>query len=68
LLLTHLMANSDASDAVTGWSVGEWLFPKAVELLRVREYRQPLLIGLILSVGTRTGSTVCLTFSFASHP
>ncbi|OJA17158.1 hypothetical protein AZE42_00195 [Rhizopogon vesiculosus] len=48
---------SDASDAVTGWSVGEWLFPKAVELLRVKEYRPPLLIGLILSVGTRTGST-----------
>ncbi|KAG1885037.1 TBCD protein [Suillus subluteus] len=47
----------DASDAITSWSVGEWLFPKAVELLRVQEYRQPLLTGLIHSVGTRTGST-----------
>ncbi|KAG1872410.1 tubulin folding cofactor D C terminal-domain-containing protein [Suillus subalutaceus] len=47
----------DASDAITSWSVGEWLFPKAVELLRVQEYRQPLLTGLIHSVGARTGST-----------
>jgi hypothetical protein len=45
---------------MTSWSVGEWLFPKAVELLRVQEYRQPLLTGLIHSVGARTGSTVRL--------
>ncbi|KAG1772386.1 TBCD protein [Suillus occidentalis] len=55
-LMMKLFLN-DASDAMTSWSVGEWLFPKAVELLRVQEYRQPLLTGLIHSVGARTGST-----------
>ncbi|KAG2361705.1 TBCD protein [Suillus spraguei] len=55
-LMMKLFLN-DASDAMTSWSVGEWLFPKAVELLRVQEYRQPLLMGLIHSVGARTGST-----------
>ncbi|KAG1906602.1 tubulin folding cofactor D C terminal-domain-containing protein [Suillus fuscotomentosus] len=48
---------TDASGTITSWSVGEWLFPKAVELLRVQEYRQSLLTGLIHSVGARTGST-----------
>ncbi|KAG2129100.1 TBCD protein [Suillus clintonianus] len=55
-LMMKLFLN-DTSDAMTSWSVGEWLFPKAVELLRVQEYRQPLLTGLIHSVGARTGST-----------
>ncbi|KAG1751240.1 TBCD protein [Suillus lakei] len=55
-LMMKLFLN-DASDAMTSWSVGEWLFPKVVELLRVQEYRQPLLTGLIHSVGARTGST-----------
>lgn len=55
-LMMKLFLN-DASDAITSWSVGEWLFPKAVELLRVQEYRRSLLTGLIHSVGTRTGST-----------
>ncbi|KAG0693184.1 ARM repeat-containing protein [Suillus ampliporus] len=55
-LMMELFLN-DATDAMTSWSVGEWLFPKVVELLRVQEYRQPLLTGLIHSVGARTGST-----------
>ncbi|KAH0832066.1 hypothetical protein J3R83DRAFT_12974 [Lanmaoa asiatica] len=39
------------------WSDGGWLFPKAVKILQVPEYRRSLLSGLVLSVATRTGST-----------
>ncbi|KAG2047927.1 ARM repeat-containing protein [Suillus hirtellus] len=54
---SELIMKLDASGTITSWSVGEWLFPRAVELLCVQEYRQPLLTGLIHSVGARTGST-----------
>ncbi|KAG2155948.1 tubulin folding cofactor D C terminal-domain-containing protein [Suillus bovinus] len=54
---SELLMKLDTSDTMTSWSVGEWLFPKAVELLSIQEYRQPLLTGLIHSVGARTGST-----------
>ncbi|KAI6129812.1 TBCD protein [Pisolithus croceorrhizus] len=35
----------------------KWLFPKAVRLLEIPEYRKPILTGLVLSVSTRTNST-----------
>ncbi|KDQ62420.1 hypothetical protein JAAARDRAFT_189747 [Jaapia argillacea MUCL 33604] len=40
-----------------GWNEGSWLFPKAVQLLGVELYRQSILSGLVLSVGSRTDST-----------
>ncbi|KAH7921320.1 ARM repeat-containing protein [Leucogyrophana mollusca] len=48
---------SENLDADTNWGVGDWLFPKAVAMLEVEAYRRPVLTGIILSVGTRTGST-----------
>ncbi|KAJ7095891.1 TBCD protein [Mycena belliarum] len=40
-----------------GWKDGAWLFPKAVRLLEIPEYRQPVLAGLVLSLGSKTEST-----------
>jgi hypothetical protein len=39
------------------WSDGGWLFPKAVKILQIPEYRRSLLRGLMMSVATRTAST-----------
>ncbi|KAH7912534.1 ARM repeat-containing protein [Hygrophoropsis aurantiaca] len=48
---------SKSVDEETNWGVGDWLFPKAMAMLEVEDYRKPVLTGIILSVGTRTGST-----------
>ena len=40
------------------WADGAWLFPRAIKLLDVPEYRIPLLTGLIFSLASRTESTV----------
>ncbi|KAJ7459837.1 TBCD protein [Mycena latifolia] len=40
-----------------GWKDGAWLFPKAVRLLEISHYRQPVLAGLVLSLGSKTEST-----------
>ncbi|KAL5520109.1 hypothetical protein ACEPAG_1769 [Sanghuangporus baumii] len=40
-----------------GWNDGAWLYPKAVRFLEIRKYRDPILRGLLLSVGSRTSST-----------
>lgn len=46
------------SDAeAVGWNDGKWLFPKAVHLLEVPEYRKHVLTGLILSLCSKTDST-----------
>lgn len=47
----------DCRESGTNWNNGEWLFPKAVRLLEISEYRKPILTGLVLSVSTRTNST-----------
>ncbi|KAH7885271.1 tubulin folding cofactor D C terminal-domain-containing protein [Phlebopus sp. FC_14] len=48
---------SESDGSSTKWSVGEWLFPRAVRMLEIPEYRKPVLTGLIMSVSTKTGST-----------
>ncbi|KAI0632121.1 TBCD protein [Trametes polyzona] len=40
-----------------GWNVGNWLFPRAVQLLDYERYREQLLTGIILSTSTKTDST-----------
>ncbi|KAI6039323.1 armadillo-type protein [Pisolithus marmoratus] len=47
----------DCRESETGWNNGDWLFPKAVRLLDIPEYRKPVLTGLVMSVSTRTNST-----------
>ncbi|KAF9046718.1 armadillo-type protein [Panaeolus papilionaceus] len=40
----------------TGWNEGDWLYPCAFRLLEVPEYRQSVLSGLIISIGSKTDS------------
>lgn len=52
-------SNSGPSDPeIVGWNEGSWLFPRVVKILEVERYRPPLLAGLVLSVSSRTDSTV----------
>ena len=37
---------------------GAWLFPRALHLLEIPEYRQNVLRGIVISIGSRTDSTV----------
>lgn len=53
-------AHTRISDENDGWKDGVWLFPRAVKLLGVEKYRLSILAGLVVSVGTKTDSTVCL--------
>jgi len=40
-----------------GWNDGNWLFPRALRLLEVPEYRNTVLLGIVISVGSKTDST-----------
>lgn len=40
------------------WNDGTWLYPRAARFLGVDQYRTQVLKGLVLSIGSRTGSTV----------
>ncbi|KAJ6508836.1 TBCD protein [Mycena sanguinolenta] len=55
-LLRELFA-SETVTGVIGWKDGARLFPKAVRLLDIARYRQPVLAGLVLSLGSKTEST-----------
>ncbi|KAK0201710.1 tubulin folding cofactor D C terminal-domain-containing protein [Desarmillaria ectypa] len=52
-LLVELFASGTES---VSWSDGHWLFPRAVRLLEIEEYRQPVLTGLVMSLGSKTDS------------
>jgi hypothetical protein len=41
-----------------GWQDGAWIFPRAMNFLEIPEYRNSVLAGLLISVGSRTDSTV----------
>ena len=55
-----------SDDQVIGWNEGSWLFPKAVQLLAIADYRRAILAGLVLSASTKTDSTVRLHISSQS--
>ncbi|KAI0044399.1 TBCD protein [Auriscalpium vulgare] len=40
-----------------GWQDSLWLFPKAVRLLEIPEYRSHIFLGLLMSTGSKTHST-----------
>lgn len=42
----------------SSWSDGAWLFPRAIRLLGVPEYRHDILSGILLSLSSKTDSTV----------
>lgn len=47
------------SPELPDWADGTWLFPRAVRLLDIPEYRPFVLKGYLLSMGCKTESTVC---------
>ena len=57
-------ANVFKSKDRTAWNNGAWLYPRAVHFLDIAEYRLPVLKGFILSVGSRTNSTVSLIYQY----
>ena len=48
----------NCSDEAEEWNDATWLYPKAVRFLEIPEYRSSVLMGLVLSLGTKTESTV----------
>ncbi|KAA1469978.1 TBCD protein [Dentipellis sp. KUC8613] len=47
---------NETSD-ISGWQNSSWLFPRAVRLLEIPEYRSAVLSGLLLSISSKTDST-----------
>jgi hypothetical protein len=41
-----------------GWQDGPWIFPRAMSFLEIPEYRNSVLAGVLISVGSKTDSTV----------
>ncbi|KAI0061711.1 TBCD protein [Artomyces pyxidatus] len=52
-----LMQELFLSDTPVGWQDSSWIFPRAVRLLEISEYRRGILTGLLLSIGSKTHST-----------
>jgi len=48
-----------SSEEQHGWNDANWLFPRAVRLLEIGSYRKHVLSGIVMSIGSKTGSTVC---------
>ena len=57
------MVSSHPDSERPGWNDASWLFPKAVQLLSIGQYRKQILSGLVLSIDSRTDSTVRLLSS-----
>lgn len=54
-------------DLNPSWGDGSWLYPKAVRFLDVGKYRSQVLIGLLLSLGSKTDSTVGYSTLCVNH-
>ena len=48
------------SNDIRNWSDGAWLYPKATRLLDVKEYRIPVMRGFLMSIASKTSSTVSI--------
>lgn len=51
-----------ASEERHGWNDANWLFPRAIRLLEIGSYRKHVLSGIVMSIGSRTDSTVSATY------
>jgi hypothetical protein len=58
-LVSDMDGNHRSDEDVPGWNDGTWLYPRAMYFLDVPTYRDAVLRGIILSVGSKTGATVC---------
>ncbi|KAG8991349.1 hypothetical protein FRB94_014621 [Tulasnella sp. JGI-2019a] len=43
----------ELADPLKSWGDGSWTFPKLVHFLVIEEYRQSLLLGFVMSIGSR---------------
>ncbi|SRR6266404_2550519 len=50
-----------------GWQDSAWIFPRAIKFLEIPEYRRAVLAGLLISVGSKTDSTVNRPFITPEH-
>ncbi|KAG8910157.1 hypothetical protein FRC01_006494, partial [Tulasnella sp. 417] len=58
----------DGADEMKTWADGSWLFPKLVRLLGEPAYMEDLLLGFVLSIGSRgEGVTQPASSSFVRH-
>ncbi len=51
------VAEDDAARSHS-WQNGSWIYPKAMNFLEIPEYRPAVLAGLLMSIGSKTDSTV----------
>ncbi|KAG5635355.1 hypothetical protein H0H81_011556 [Sphagnurus paluster] len=49
--------NVVTSGETPGWNEAPWLFPRALRLLEISEYRSSVLTGFVLTIGCKTDST-----------
>ncbi|EMD39955.1 hypothetical protein CERSUDRAFT_45983 [Gelatoporia subvermispora B] len=56
-LMRELFIEHYSTSDAKGWNDGAWLYPRAVKLLDIEDYRDAVLAGLILSANSRTDST-----------
>jgi hypothetical protein len=57
-LVQSEVATEDDAIRSHSWQDGPWIFPKAMRFLEVPEYRPAVLAGLLISIGSKTDSTV----------
>jgi len=53
-----LLSEVATGDGSHSWQDSPWIFPKAMRFLEVPEYRPAVLAGLLISIGSKTDSTV----------
>ena len=58
VFLTLFKSEGAAEDRSHSWQNSPWIFPKAMRFLEVPEYRPAVLAGLLISIGSKTDSTV----------
>ena len=60
-MVLTLFRSDDAGDDPArshGWQNSSWIYPRAIQFLEVPEYRPAILSGLLISIGSKTDSTV----------
>ena len=57
-LSLHSEAAEDDAGRSHSWQNSSWIYPRAMNFLEVPEYRPAVLAGLLISIGSKTDSTV----------
>lgn len=59
--ISYLLQSDAAEEDAVGshnWQDSSWIFPKAMHFMEVPEYRPAVLAGLLVSIASKTDSTV----------